>query len=228
MACKLCAWLLGRFAPNCDPVRDSITDASSAWERAESNDYELWCEQPARARRLAEKALAAQDSDPEAAFRMHLEAADAGSVWAMEVVASCYHRGTAAEADFIRAQDYYYRALCGGSWMATIGYARLLAGQGYFEQCEEVLEDGVQNDFIPAYFWLAWYRYRRNQTAETCREIRPLLEVAAGRGHPEAELMLARLMARGRLGLRDIPKGLGRLLEMAGKFPPKQMENVAA
>ncbi len=222
MTCRICAWLSRRFGPDCDAIRNSISDRSEDWERADSNEYELWCEQSARNRELVEKGGAILDSDPGAAFQLYLEAAEAGSVWAMEVVGWHYHTGTAVVADFGQAQAYYYRALCAGSWMATIRYARLLVEHGYFDHCEGVLEDGVRKNFTPAYFWLAWFRYKRSKTDETCREIRPLLEYAAGKGHPEAKLMIARLMARGRFGIRNVPAGFRRLVETAASFSTEQ------
>jgi hypothetical protein len=69
--------------------------------------------------------------------------------------------------------------------------------------------------FVPAFFWLAWIRYQRCKSREVCREIRPLLEYAAKRGHPEAEITLARLMVHGKFGLRAIATGIGLLLRSA-------------
>jgi TPR repeat protein len=210
----LCRWL----CRDAELARASFWDESTDWERAHSNEWELWCEESDRNRELIDQALAIGAADREAAFRLYLEAAEAGSVWAMELVAWYYHTGTAVAADFGQAQDYYYRAICAGSWMATIGYARLLALHGYFDYCEGVLEDGVRSDFVPAYFWLAWFRYEQSRTNKTCREIRPLLEHAAERGHPGAKLTIAQFMAKGRFGIRVIPKGFGQLLEIVPRF----------
>lgn len=222
MACRLCVWLSRQFGPDCTAVRDSIADRCDEWERAASNDYELWSEQSDYSRDLSRQALAIQDTDPDAAFRLYLEAAEAGSAWAMEVVGSCYHSGNMVQADFGLAQDFYYRALSAGSWMATIRYARLLEAHGYFDHCEDVLQDGVENGFIPSFFWLAWFRYKRSRTTQTAREIRPLLERAAEWGHPEAELLIARLMMRGRFGIRHIPDGLRRLTAIVASTSPNQ------
>ncbi len=215
MTCTPCAWLRARFGSQCDALYESLWKEANSWERVHSNEYELWLEQSDRNRELIEQANAIQDADPEAAFRIRLEAAEAGSAWAMELIAWHYH----VVADFGQAQDFYDRAIRAGSWMATIGYARLLAKHGYPDHCRQVLEDGVQNDFIPACFWLAWFRYKQSPTRTTCREIRPLLERAAENGHPAAKLILARWMARGRFGLREIPKGFGRLMELCARVP---------
>ena len=123
----------------------------------------------------------------------------------MQQVGWHYRTGAGVAADFERAQDYYRRAICAGSWTATISYARLLAEQGHFETCEQLLEDGVRSDFVPAYFWLARFRHRQSKSRKTCREIRPLLEYASEKGHPAARGFLAALMLLGKYRLRESP-----------------------
>lgn len=196
LACKLCARL-----------RAHLWEKSDAWERAHSSESAPWSDEPVQNLELVEQAYAVQKTDPAAAFRLYLEAADAGSAWAMNSVAWHYETGTVVAADFDWAQEYYRRAMCAGSWMATIHYARLLADHAYHDDCESVLEDGVSKDFVPAYFWLAWFRYQRCKSRKVCREIRPMLEHAAEAGHPAAQVMLGQWMVRGKFGLRDIPAG---------------------
>jgi len=192
----------------CEALWLSHWDQSNGWERANSNHDELWWRDSDRNRALIEEAQARQLADPEAAFRLLLEAAEAGSPWAMESVGWYYDTGTVVAADFDRAADYYHRAIRAGSWMATIGYARLLAEHGHFDECEEVLRDGVRLDFVPAFFWLAELRYERSPTRATCREIRPLLDYAAEQGHPGAKQTLGRLMVKGKFGILAIPRSL--------------------
>lgn len=215
LACRLCTWLCDRF---CADFNASIWDRSDPWERAHSNEYDLWSAETDGNRALIEQAYGLDETDPEAAFRIRLEAAQSGSVWAMELVAWHYDTGTLVEADFGQAQQYYRDALSAGSWMATIKYAQLLAKHGHFELCESLLEDGVRSDFVPAHFWLAWFRVKQSRSRKTCREIRPLLEHAAEQGHPGAKLVLARLMARGKFGLRAIPESFRLFREVAA--PP--------
>lgn len=102
--------------------------------------------------------------------------------------------------------------------MATIYYARLLAELGHHDDCERTLENGVASDFVPSYFWLAWFRYQQSKTAKVRREVRPLLEHAAEKGHPEAKFLLARWMVLGKLGLRDIPRGFSLAVQGAVSF----------
>ena len=147
-------------------------------------------------------------SDPAASLKLYRKAADAGSVWAMEMVGWFYDVGRGVSADFGQAQEYYYRALCAGSWMATIKYARLLEKHGYDDYWPNVLEDGVRADFIPAYYWLAWFRYKHAKNAEERRAVRPLLDHAAAAGHPGAEVLLIRSLLLGRFGIRGIPEGM--------------------
>ncbi len=210
----MCTWL-------CRDNRLSVAslwDESTAWECTHSNESELWAAESDRNRELIDRAYAIHETAPETALRIFAEAAEGGSAWAMERVGWQYATGTGVAADADRALEYYHRAIGAGSWMATIGYARVLAAHGHYKQCEEVLEDGVRSAFVPAYFWLAWFRYEQSRTRKTCREVRPLLEFAAQQGHPGAALTLARFMAKGKFGVREIPEGVRRALGMASRF----------
>ncbi len=91
--------------------------------------------------------------------------------------------------------------------MATRYYAQLLAKHQYFAECEAVLNDGVDQDWIPAFFWLADFRLRQSRSRKTYREIQPLLEYAAEQGHPWAQLLLARLMVKGKFGFGLMLRG---------------------
>ena len=213
LTCKLCDWLSKWFSARSEPVCARLWDELYTWEEAYSNESALWSEEPDESRELIEQASAIQDSDPEAAFLLYLRAADAGSAGAMRMVAWHYDKGTCVAADIEQALEYYYRAICAGSWLATLSYAQLLERQGRLDDCERVLQDGVGSDFVPAYFWLARFRYRQSKSRKTCREIRPLLEYAAGKGHPGATRFLATLLMWGKYGLREIPRGF----RMAGE-----------
>jgi TPR repeat protein len=180
---------------------------SSAWEKAASNFDDLLSEEPEEWRSLFESSQHIADSDPASAFRLNVEAAAAGLVCSMETAGWHYWTGTGVIADKSLALDYYHRAVLGGSWLATIGYARLLAEAGRHDDCERVLNDGIAAGFAPAYFWLAWLRYEQSRTSDVCRKVRPLLETAARMGHPAAKEFLASWMANGKLGLLEIPRG---------------------
>lgn len=215
MPCKLC-----------DRWHARLWEESDAWERAHSNESELWSEEPAENRALVDQAEAVKKTVPAAAFRLYLEAAEAGSAWAMEMVAFHYETGNVVAADLDKARDYYCRAIGAGSWMATIAYARFLAEQGDHDDCRRLLEDGVASDFVPAFFWLAWLRHKQCKARKMCREVRPLLEYAAGRGHPGAQVTLARWRVWGRFGLREIPAGIRSTLRMAFRAAREAEEDV--
>lgn len=224
--CRICAWLCNWLCSDAALGREGFWARTTQWERDQSNEYELWLEDSERNRELNRQAAALESSDPEAALRLRLEAAEAGSVWAMEVVGWHYEAGTLVAADFGKAQEYYYRALSAGSWMATIRYARLLYDHGHFEHCEAVLQDGVRVDFAPSGFWLARYRHQQAPTRKTCRDVRPLLERAAAQGHPAAELLLARWTILGRFGMREIPEGFRKILRISSRPRPDLAEAV--
>ena len=202
----------------CDEFWDRFWAHSDAWERSASNENELLSKESDQTWDLIQSAGAIEDSDSASAFGFYVKAAEAGSVWSMERVGWHYWSGTGVEADPSTAQEYYRRAIRGGSWIATISYARLLAELGHQEESERTLKDGVASDFTPAYFWLAWIRYLQSKTAETCREVRPLLDYAARKGHPAAQAYLARWMALGKLGLHEVPRGWLLVLRGAVKF----------
>jgi TPR repeat protein len=184
-----------------------VCTESDQWERDNSNEWELWCEESAENLQLIEEANTVWETDLAAAFRLYLQAADAGSIWAMQVVARCCDEGIGVAADHGLAKDYYLRAINAGSWIATIQYARSLARHGDHAECEKILEDGVRASFAPACFWLAWYRRKRSTSRTARRELRPLLEAAARMGHPAAKSMLRGMMMMGDFGLREIPRG---------------------
>jgi TPR repeat protein len=182
-------------------------ERTDAWEESASNYNELLASEPEERWILIERGNILSDSSPTTALKFYAEAAEAGSVWSMEKVGWQYWTGTGVVADTSLALDYYHRAILGGSWSATIPYARLLAEVGRQEDCENYLRECVASDFVPAYFWLAWLRYKRDKTSTVRREVRPLLEYAARQGHPGARGLLVRWMARGQLGLLNVPRG---------------------
>ena len=196
MACKLCA-----------RVRAHLWEKTDAWERAHTSETGPWSDDPALSLELVERAYAVQETDPLDAHELMLDAAEAGSAWAMNVVALRYWTGTVVEADLGWAEEYYRRAMETGSWMAAIHLARLLAEQGRHDDCETMLRDCVSRDFVPAYFWLAFLRYQRQKSRKVRREIKPLLVRAAEAWHPAAHAHLGIWMVIGRFGLLDIPAG---------------------
>lgn len=182
-------------------------------------------------RELVKQASALGERDP-AAFRLYLEAANTGSVMSMARVAWHYWTGTGTAPDVDKAHEYYRRAIEGGSWTATIHYARLLDKLRHYDACDQVLESGVAAGFIPSHFWLAWLRYKRSKTREACREVRPLLEYAARAGHPGAARKLSYWMVLGRFGPREILRGVllhfRLVLEYAGEAAKETPEAAGA
>ena len=180
---------------------------SDAWERAHSNDHEMWSKESDQAQEILNAAAAMSEMDP-ATLQLYLKAADAGSVVASERVGWQYWTGTGTPPDPAKAQEYYRRAIEGGSWTATIHYARLLDELGYHDTCDKVLEGGVGVGFVPSFLWLAWLRYKRSKARATCSEVRPLLESAARAGHPGAMRKLSQWMVLGKFGPLEVFRGL--------------------
>lgn len=201
----------------CRRVRKKLWRASDAWERTHSNDAEIWSKESDQNREALNVAAAMNETDP-ATLQAYLEAAEAGSVVAMGRVAWQYWTGTGTAPDLVQAEQYYRRAIEGGSWTATIHYARLLDELGQYGMCDKVLEDGIASGFVPAYFWLAWLRYKRSNNREICKEVRLFLEHAARAGHPGARYKLMHWMLMGRFGPWGIIRGFLLSLRLAHDY----------
>jgi len=206
MRCRFCSWLCDRF---CSPdVRKIISSrASYEWEEGFAADWEPE-EADDAVRNGWHEAAALKDRDPAAALAIHVKLAEGGSVFSMLKAGYYYSAGCGTEKDLPAAEEFYRRALCAGSWRATIRYADLLFKRGAHDEWRATLSDGVQKGFIPSFFWLAWYSYKLSPKGRTAREVRYLLETAADAGHPSARLTLARWHASGKFGVREIVRGV--------------------
>ncbi|WP_155644963.1 hypothetical protein [Erythrobacter donghaensis] len=198
----------------CDQIKKDAWAEVDAWERSAADESQLWSEESDENWELIQRAAQMDYSEP-AAFELHLEAANAGSVWCQQVVGWHYWTGNGVAADKYLALQYYHAAICGGSWIATLHYARLLYDLGRYDDCERVLSDGVDCGFVPSFYWLAWFRHKRHGTRAVREEVRPLVEHAAKAGHPGAKDLLIHWMATGRLRLRDIPRGFSMVVQDA-------------
>ena len=206
----------------CERYWESFWIRNDAWERKHSNENELFVNESEENWKLIQRAAELEDSDPEAAFQLYLKAADNGSLWCMWAVGTRYWTGTGVVADLGKADEYYRRAVAGGSWMARVNYARLLLELQRHEEAETVLEDGMDTGFPALHFWLAETRYDRCKSPEVVREVRPLLRHAAREGHLGAHLMLSRMMVTGKFGLLSIPRGMAMVVSRALQFASAQ------
>jgi TPR repeat protein len=157
-----------------------------------------------------------------------LSLAEAGSVWSIHQIAKHYDFGDGVEQDSCEAGVWYRRAIEAGSWMATVDYADYLARHEYHAECEEVLQDGVESEFVPAFFWLAWYRIKRSEASRTYREVRPLLQYASEQGHPAASFYFARHMSVGKFGFKEIPTGISMYCKHWNRIRIERDRRVAA
>ena len=205
-----------------DQTKKRFWAESDAWERSAANESHLLSEESDENWELIQRA-AQMDYSEAAAFEPHLEAANTGSLMCQQMVGWHYWTGNGVAADKYLASQYYHSAICGGSWMATLHYARLLYDIGRYDDCESVLNDGVDCGFVPSFYWLAWFRHKRHGTRAVREEVRPLVEHAAKAGHPGARDLLIHWMATGRLRLRDIPRGF--LMVLQGAIAPANRED---
>ena len=213
MPSRLSVWLDDKFRE----ARHRATNKIRQWEETYSYDWEPWDDDAERRSRAAEAAELFK-SDRQAAVAHFIKLADEGSTYAMRWVGTVYWSGLGVPSDLERAEEYFRRGLCAGSWIATLSYANLLYKRGAHGEWPRTLADGVDNGFIPSFFWQAWYTYRLNPSRKAAEEIRPLLLKASEAGHPGAKAMLARLTAMGRFGLRRIPEGLRMVWTMLAEI----------
>lgn len=172
-----------------------------------SNDWELWNALPEAARTAFDEGVEVY-ADDKASALAHFEASAAlDNPVAMVLVGHLYASGTGAAPDMDRAIAFYRDALDAGSWNATIWYAREMDILGHHDVAIETLEDGIEADHIPSFFWLAWLRYKRHRTRKTARAVLPLIEYAMRYEHPGAMWLMGKLMMTGKLGLWRIPAG---------------------
>jgi hypothetical protein len=226
MKCRLCKWLCDWL---CGPDLSSgqLWDESKSWEQDHSNEWDLWAADGEGVRELNERANEVFATDQSLAFRMRKELADNGSVWAMRQTGRHYEFGQGVEPDLAQAEHYYYQAQLAGSWMATLQLTKLLFDHRINEKWMGILENGVESDFIPANFWLAWYRYKRSPRRQTALEVRPLMEKAAKAGHPGARMILAQWKGRGKFGLHEMRQGFREFRSFWSDFRAGRLRDYA-
>ncbi|WP_066662735.1 MULTISPECIES: SEL1-like repeat protein [unclassified Sphingomonas] len=210
----LCRRLQSFACTESDQLYATVWSAATDWEARFTDAHGFWPDETDADVELIDRARALQGTDPVAALALYRAAADQGSPEALELVAWHYQTGTTVPADPNQAAQWLRRAVAAGAWRATIAYARQLDALGHTDLADEVLQDGIDAGFAPAFFWLGHLRARRDPTNATRRAVRPLIEYAAARGHPLAEWTIARWMARGTLGIGNIVAGLRRLFAL--------------
>jgi len=213
--CILCRWLQSIACAESDRLYAAVWSATADWEARFTDEHGFWPDETDENAELIDRARALRGADPAAALALYRTAADQGSPEALELVAWHHQTGTTVPADPHLAAEFHHRAIAAGAWRATIAYARHLDALGHTDLADELLQDGTDAGFAPAFFWLGYLRARRDPTNATRRTVLPLIEHAAARGHPLAELTVARWMARGNLGIGNIVAGTRRLLALA-------------
>jgi len=189
-----------------------IWAGAGEWDREHANSDELWRECDRDALRQAHELYEA--GDRAGAFQNWLDLAEQGSVWSMIEVGRCYEYGRGVPADPTMAENWYRRALAGGSQIAMLKCAKFAAQRGDYTAAREILQAGVDQDWVPAIFWFAWYCHKQSATGETYRAILPMLKDAARRGHPAARVILANFMVRGKFGRWRIPIGIRLVIRL--------------
>jgi TPR repeat protein len=147
-------------------------------------------------------------TNPAAATAIYLKLAQSGSPVAMFHAGYCLETGRGSDRDEWSAMEWYHAGSEAGSWTAALGYARLLNKLGYYEECDRVLENGIDVGVVTAIYRMARCKYERVPNRRMAREIRPMLDKAIALEHPGAEFFLSELMTRGKFGIGSIFRGI--------------------
>jgi hypothetical protein len=210
MKCRFCKWLCD-WACGPEHGRAKFWSESRRWEMHESNTWDLWIADDEAVRAELDYASSIFDAQPSRAFQIRKNRAETGSAWAMYQAGWQLEYGHGVDQDITAAEHYYRQAINAGSWLSTLSLARLIFEHDISEEWASILEEGVESDFIPANFWLALFRYKRNRRRKTVFEVRPLMEKAASHGHPGARLTLAKWKMTKKFGFGEVWQGFREL-----------------
>jgi tetratricopeptide (TPR) repeat protein len=208
MKCILCKM--------CEAGKATINRKGLAWLRAQENVREMWDREPEEVQERIRYAYGLFASDPVRYFQECLTLAESGSMWSANCLGAAFGLGVGTKRDLDQAEKWYRRAYEGGSDDALLQLGALYSRSRQYAKAAEVYRTGVERNWAPAMYRLAWvyskcpgWRARRD-------EARTLLERAAVAGDISAKNFLAGLMARGRFGVRRVPDGF-RLMVSATK-----------
>jgi TPR repeat protein len=199
--------------PRWDESNDRIWSICRQWDFAQASDencsdFELNEAELNAAEKLFE-------IDQKAGIARYLGLAEQGSPYCMSKIGHLYWNGEGGHVDRPLAEEWFRRSAHSGSQRDLLDYNDWLRRRKDYVGAAAAFEKAAEADWGPALFWLAWHRLKISNTNQTSREVRPLLERAAGKGSPAARRMLAREMSRGRYGLFMIPQGLVREWEFS-------------
>jgi hypothetical protein len=224
--CKLCNWFRNKVFANdltsCNEINEYITNNSRSWERYWSTDKEQWDQEPDYDRLL--HAYDIREKDEKSSIPIFTELAEKGSIDSMKMLGYVYQAGVHVDTDFETSYGWYQRAINAGSWMATLDLAGVLFANEQYDECEALLKNGIESDYIPSYFWLAWYRVKRLDSQYTYKSVKPLLDRAFNEGYPVAIEQVARWMIRGKFGILKIPTGFIMVLKLARRYHSQHTE----
>ena len=209
------------------PARRRATDAELTERRyGQTNDRALLLSDPHR------EALGEADQlwrdNPEAGLPKLIALAELGSVRAMSLAGWAYHEGKGAAADPVKAEYWHWRAIAGGSQQSQLQLGWIYTQRRDYPRCEEVYKAGVAQNWGPAMFYLGRIMLRQSLTKVRLDEARSLLERASALGDLGAQAMLAAFSARGRFGLRYVPRGFRQLCISSRKLVELEDEIEAA
>lgn len=190
---------------------DLIWLKSYEWEWKHDNIVEIESHEP-DLEKFGEACELFASEEIEQALNIWFELAEHGSARSMYEIGLCYQYGGSVSIDPIEAQKWFERAFAKGSQAALLRCAWAAASRQDYSACEEILKVGVDQDWAPAIFWLAWYKVKQSTDKASYQTILPLLRKAAKRGHPAANFFLTNFMVRGKFGVACIPLGFLRAL----------------
>ena len=206
------------------PARRRATDAELTERRyGQTNGRALFLSDPHR--EAMQEADQQWRDDPEAGLPKLIALAELGSIPAMTLAGWAYHAGKGVAADPVKAEYWHWRAIEGGSQPSQLQLGWIYTQTRNYPRCEEVYKAGVAQNWGPAMFYLGRIMLRQRLTKTRLNEARSLLERASALEDLGAQAMLAAFSARGRFGLRYIPRGFRQLCTSSRKLVDWKMKS---
>lgn len=151
-------------------------------------------------------------TDPKAAIRELTEHAAKGSLMSMVYIGYAHQKGTGVQKNLGEAERWYRMAYDAGSLEGLRHLGVLLTEVGRFDEAEAVFLEGVAKDYSPVMHRLGKLYLRSNDPGRWKRAI-PVLERGSELGNVFSKRSMAGLLLSGRLGWKNVPRGIKLLKE---------------
>jgi uncharacterized protein len=141
--------------------------------------------------------------------------AERGSLMSMIYVANAHSKGIGTDVNPRQAEEWYRRAIVGGSVLASYELGRNFLEKKDFRGAQEMFSAGTEKVYPPSMHMLALMHLRGQGVPVDLTKARNLLEMAVAQGHVFSKRNLGLLLMKGRFGIRQFFRGILLLLASA-------------